>query len=123
MSFIDDKTGFPVFFHPQIQSYFDIKYIYNNMVSFSPEWLSQVRQDLVRHYSIKYKVPSIRGQSVEEIKVVCQVYAVGYGRITEAWYNGKKIPLITYEAYNSGDLVAIRSAATLIRIIVPIKKP
>ena len=55
--------------------------------------------ELKRHYSIKYKVPSIHAESVEELKLVFHLEHTFSGRFEEAWYNGKKISIISQEEF------------------------
>jgi hypothetical protein len=104
-------------------------------------------QEKIRHYIFKYKVPSIKGESVEEIKAIYHYYG-GYGKYTEVWYNGKVIPImdkeeireryppegsndrydrevyerIMKETYYSGDLVGV-TLASHIYIVIPVEKP
>ena len=54
------------------------------------------------HYTLKYKAPSVRGESVEEIKLTFKVNTTDYpfGEFTEAWYNGTSIPIVAPEIYS-----------------------
>jgi hypothetical protein len=61
-----------------------------------------VRGTSEHHYTVKYKAPSVRGESVEEIKLTFKVNTTDclLGRFTEAWYNGVSIPIVAQEIYN-----------------------
>ena len=97
---------------------------------------------VIRHYSVKFKVPFFKGESVEEIKFIYHHSYDEYRGVKEAWYNGKEIPLkqkepyippeevydsedqirVTMETYYSGDLVGVISESrTNVHIVVPIE--
>lgn len=98
----------------------------------------------IRHYILKFKAPSIYGESVEEIKAVSYSKNFRGATFTEVWYNGKKIPIMTHaevealyppkssndreayervmkESYYSGNLVAVVTESD-IHIVLPIEK-
>jgi hypothetical protein len=141
LSFIDETTGLSFIEQQEAR-------VIRNMFGYGPEVFEYYdKQETIRHYIFKYKVPSIKGESTEEIKCIYHYYG-GYGKYTEVWYNGKVIPImdkeeineryppegsndrydkdvyerIMKETYYSGDLVAITTASE-IYIVIPVEKP
>lgn len=141
LSFTDEITGLSFIEQQEVRAI-------RNMFGYAPEVFEYYdKQETVRHYIFKYKVPSIKGESVEEIKGIYHYYG-GYGKYTEVWYNGNVIPIvdneeineryppegsndrydrgvyerIMKETYYSGDLVAVTTASK-IYIVIPVEKP
>ncbi|MDR0393576.1 MAG: hypothetical protein LBH77_00300 [Tannerella sp.] len=141
ISFIDEITGRSFLDDPQ-----RVRHVIRNYFGYGGGLFEYYDlQETIRHYIFKYKVPSIKGDSVEEIKGVYHYYG-GCGRFTEVWYNGKKIPItnieeiwalyppenspdrydrdvherILKETYYSGNIMAIMTASR-IDIIIPIE--
>jgi len=142
LSFMDDLAGLKII-EPKNTT------VFRNYFGIGEQWAGdRYKPDTtIFHYTLKYKVPSIMGESIEEIKAVFHLYNPYYGKITEAWYNGKVIPIITWEeidalyppegsddrydrdvnerimkeTYYSGDLVGV-VRESCIDIVIPIKK-
>jgi hypothetical protein len=139
ISIIDEITG-KSFKEPKKES------LIRSMFGCGPESFEYYDKDpVVRHYVYKYKVPSIKGESIEEIKGIFHYFG-GYGYYTEVWYNGKAVPLmdgkevdalyppddspdrydkdvyerIMKETYYSGDLIAIRRQSS-IYLVIPVE--
>ena len=104
--------------------------------------------ETTRNYVIKYKVPSFKGESIEEIKGIYHHKGGIKGVFTEVLYNGEQIPIldieeigkpfttetggiIDHEGYNNmikethynGKPVAIRAQGTEVYIVLPYEKP
>ena len=116
-----------------------------NMIGYGPEIFEYYDVETIRHYVFKYKIPSIKGESVEEIKAIFHFFGFWGGKFTEVWYNGKAIPMmdrveinerfppegsddrydrdvyerIMKETYYCGDLVAVTNGWR-IYIMIPI---
>ena len=140
LSFIDEITGMS-FMQPQtLQTYTDV--FVHTSISLETERFNYVSEGLFlkRHYVAKYKVPSIKGESVEEIKLIFDMIE-SRGFFTKALYNDKEIPLIQeieiYDKYPddveefnrvrneiryNGDVVAT-TIEFYIRIMMPIEQP
>jgi hypothetical protein len=141
LSFTDEITGLSFIEQQEAHAI-------RNMFGLGPEIFEYYdKQETIRHYIFKYKVPSIKGETVEEIKGIYHYYG-GYGKYTEVWYNGKVIPImdkeeinklyppegsndrydrdvyerIMKETYYSGDLIAVTTASR-IYIVIPVEKP
>ena len=117
--------------------------VIRNYFSFAPEQFEPWFKETIRHYTVKFKVPSIKGESVEEIKYNYH-FIPGFHKITEAWYNGQEIPFFDMmeinkyahwgfpefdldeykrkvkETYYSGKLVGITFQST-IHIVIPME--
>ena len=139
-SYIDEKSGLSIM-KPQIMN------VHRNVFGLDGERFERdTTIKIERHYKIKYKVPSIYGESIEELKLIFSTY---HSFFTEAWYNGKEIPIIrredidyardlarppqytfsveeakreAKELFYHGDLAAVASMSQ-IYIVLPIKKP
>ena len=153
ISFTDEKTGKSFIMDEKMEwsedgimtrSLVKDNYVYKNLFGFNQELFSEEIRGIERHYSIKYKVPSIYGERIEEIKLIYVLSDdFGFGFI-EAWYNGKKISIFTKielenrypkcfvdkeiahrmmnEVYYKGDTVVLSSQYS-IHIILPIETP
>lgn len=88
ISAIDEITGRSFLDEPQEGQ------VSRNIFGWGPEIFEYSAKETIRRYNIKYKVPSIKGDSVEEIILIAH-YVPCYANITAAWYNGKEIPLIS----------------------------
>ena len=95
LSFTDEITGLSFMEHQEI--------LVSKYFGFRPEVFGKdVKEEIKRQYVIKYKAPSIHGESVEEIKLIFKVYMPGVGKFEEAWYNGNEIFLFKhFELYES----------------------
>lgn len=124
----------------------DDTFLVRDIISFSTEPFSNddMLQPMVRHYTLRYRVPSIRGESIEEINLTHHVNIDGYFKgFVEAWYNGKAISIVGSTAYEdaennpyndeelklqvkerlyNGSLVADVSEFN-IYIVIPVEKP
>jgi hypothetical protein len=143
ISFIDEITG-RSFLTPENQR---IHYLTRNYFGYGGDLFEYYDlEETIRHYIFKYKVPSIKGESVEEIKAIFHYFG-GYGKFTDVWYNGKKIPItdieeikalyppedspdrydrevherIMKETYYSGKLMAIMTEGSGLEIIIPVE--
>lgn len=146
VSLIDELTG---------QSYLsNLRYkegiidsVLRDRFSFGVEFFECDAPEATRHYELKYKVPSFKGESVEEIKGIYHHQGGLKGSFTEVLYNGKAIPIIDHdeikayytnpdksintdryitiikETHYSGNPVAIRSVGTQIYLVLPYEKP
>ncbi|MDR2914246.1 MAG: hypothetical protein LBV74_05385 [Tannerella sp.] len=71
----------------------------------------------VREYTVKYKVPSLLGDAIEEVRLIYNVDTHGY---THAWYNNREITVTaTAGLGNSGDTIAINHSNS-IDFILPV---
>lgn len=73
---------------------------FRNAIFFGTEKHSVYNPRGKRFYTIKYKVPSIRGEIIEEIKLT---FNEDHDNFVEAWYNGEAIPLVSDQMIHPGD--------------------
>lgn len=143
LSFTDEITGLSFIEQEPLEAR-----VIRNVFGYGPEIFEYYDvQETIRNYIFKYKAPSIKGESIEEIKGIYHYYG-GYGKFTEVWYNGKVVPImdkeeiyelyppegsndrydrevyerIMKETYYSGDLIAVTTASE-IYIVIPVEKP
>ncbi len=72
---------------------------FRNVILFGTEKHSVYNPRGKRSYTIKYKVPSIRGEIIEEVELT---FNEDHDYFIEAWYNGEAIPLVTDQMIHPG---------------------
>jgi len=95
ISYMDEITGNSL--TKILDEYRGVNSISRDILQFGSEFFERDSPEVIRDYVLKYKVPSFKGESIEEIRGIYHHEGGLNGSFTEVWYNGKIIPIIDYE--------------------------